>query len=226
MFENILGKPTKISLFDLIEPKQGLVTTYYGKPATGKTNILLYLSVKFAQKDKKVLFVDVDGGFSIARIKQMLGEKEEHEIERILNNIYVTEPRTFTEQTQEIKNLKKTLEKNQISLVIIDSIILLYRLELGENFQEINRELGRQLAELRNIARIFKIPIIITNQVREWNDEEEMVGGDILKYWSKIIFKVEKTSKGYHLSVLRHITLPQGLGCYFRITDAGLEEIE
>ncbi|PKM92215.1 MAG: DNA repair and recombination protein RadB [Euryarchaeota archaeon HGW-Euryarchaeota-1] len=221
MFEGILGKPFKVSLTDLVEPITGIVTTYYGKPATGKTNILLFLAVKYAQQGKKVLFIDVDGGFSIARIKQMLKTNAE----KALNNIYVASPRTFEDQIREIKNLRKEVEKDQISLVIVDSIILLYRLELGENFQEVNRELGKQLAELRDVARTFKIPIIVTNQVREWNEQVEMVGGDILKYWSKVIFKTEKTSKGYNLSVLRHITLPQGVGCDFRITDAGLEEV-
>ncbi|OIP20311.1 DNA repair and recombination protein RadB [archaeon CG2_30_31_98] len=205
-----------------MEPIPKIVTTYYGKPSTGKTNILLSLSVNYAQQGKKVLFVDVDGGFSIARIKQMLGKND---VESVLNNIYVASPRTFEEQMREIKNLRKTVERDQISLVIIDSIILLYRLELGENFQDINRELGKQLAGLCDVARTFKIPVIVTNQVREWNNKEEMVGGDILKYWSKIIFKVEKTNKAYNISVLRHITLPQGVGCDFRIVDAGLEEI-
>ena len=105
---------------------------------------------------------------------------------------------------------------------------MLYRLELGDAIQEkndfgimnINRELAKQLRILAEIARVRNIPVLVTNQAySEFLSEEDlrkgkeremrMVGGDILKYWSKCIIELQ-LEKGKRKAVLKkHRSLPE-----------------
>jgi len=98
---------------------------------------------------------------------------------------------------------------------------MLYRLELAENtknrniIQEINSKLARQMRLLAEIARKENIPVLITNQVySEFLSEEElrqgkekqvfMVGGDILKYWSKCILELKNERGRRTLFIRKH----------------------
>ena len=81
-----------------------------------------------------------------------------------------------------------------IGMIVVDSISMLYRLELGksEEVYDVNAALGRQIAHLVEISRQRKIPILITNQVYsdfEDRDQVKMVGGDLLKYGSKCLIE-------------------------------------
>ena len=56
---------------------------------------------------------------------------------------------------------------DKIGLIVVDTIAMLYRVEMGTSSKvyETNRELGRQLSFLTHIARIKGIPVLILNQV-------------------------------------------------------------
>ena len=65
------------------------------------------------------------------------------------------------------------VKKGQISLIVIDGMAMLYRLELGdaikskrdEEIRSVNREVAKQMRALAEIARKQGIPVLITNQV-------------------------------------------------------------
>jgi len=48
------------------------ITTIYGPAGAGKTNLALIAAVSMAQKGKKVVYIDTEGGFSAARLKQVV----------------------------------------------------------------------------------------------------------------------------------------------------------
>ncbi len=200
-----------------------IITTIYGPAGCGKTNFCALAAVSQASKDNKVIFIDTEGGFSVERVKQIAKE----DYEKILENIIILKPVNFSEQEKAFEKLLKEIKSNSISLIIVDGMTMLYRLELAEakkegweKIKEINSELARQLRALAEIARIKNIPVVITNQVySEFLSEEElrqgkekqvsMVGGDLLKYWSKCIIEL-KQEKGRRKAVLRkHRSLPE-----------------
>lgn len=47
-----------------------------GPPGCGKTNFVILASCSQAKKGKKVIFVDTEGGFSVERVKQIVGEEK------------------------------------------------------------------------------------------------------------------------------------------------------
>jgi DNA repair protein RadB len=197
-----------------------IITTIYGPAGCGKTNFCMMVSASIAKKDGKVIFIDTEGGFSVERFKQICGEKED--FEKALSNILLLKPTSFEEQWEAfailLKELKRDSAKN-IGLIVVDGMTMLYRLLLAESkndknqVDEINSRLARQMRMLAEIARKENIPVIATNQIYyNFLSEEElqagkektanMVGGDIMKYWSKCIIEL-KNNRGKRTVVLR-----------------------
>ncbi len=200
-----------------------IITTIYGPAGSGKTNFCLLAAVSQAKKGNKVIYMDTEGGFSVERFKQLAGE----DYKKYLDNVMLLNPTTFKEQEISFYKLLKEIKSNTISLIIIDGMTMLYRLELAEakkesesKIKEINSQLATQMRILAELARKRDIPVIITNQVYgEFLSEEDlragkeknmiMVGGDILRYWSKCIIELEN-NRGRRKAILRkHRSLPE-----------------
>ena len=117
---------------------------------------------------------------------------------------------------------------NYVSLIIIDGMAMLYRLELGDAVKseddlavkKLNREVAWQMRTLAELARKQNLPIIITNQVysgfqseEDWKKglerETNIVGGDLFKYWSKCIIELKQEGNRRKAVLLKHRSLPQ-----------------
>jgi len=201
-----------------------IITMIAGPPGCGKTNFCILASCSQAKKGNKIIFVDTEGGFSIDRVKQIVGE----DYEKILENIFLLEPTSFEEQKKCFLKLLNKIKKEHVSLIIIDGMAMLYRLELGDavktqddnKIRLVNREVAKQMRVLAEIARKQKIPIIITNQVYtgflsedDWKKgvqrEVNIVGGDLLKYWSKCIIELKQDGNRRKAILLKHRSLPK-----------------
>lgn len=203
--------------------EKGVLTTLYGPAGSGKSNLCLMCLAN--NHTKKIIFIDTEGAFSITRLKQLTDDYEE-----VLKNVIVLTPTDFAEQKKVFEKLK-TLISTKIGLLIVDSMAMLYRLEIGKSKDAIttNRELGVQLASLIQIARKFDIPVILTNQVYsdlEDKDQVKLVGGDTLRYASKCLIELQKIKNGRIAIVRKHRSLPEGKEVKFKIIDQGIEEIQ
>ena len=203
--------------------EKGIVTLLYGPPASGKSNFVILAACHCAKKDKKVIFIDTEGSFSIDRIKQISGGIPE----MILKNIVILKPTSFFEQKNAFLKMEKEFRSKNIGLVIVDSLTMLYRLELAEarkkGFDEvkrINSDLAKQMNSLYEIARKKEIPVLITSQVyndflseEDWMKGKEagvnVVGGDILKYWSKCIIELKNKNGKKKAIIRKHRSLPE-----------------
>lgn len=200
------------------------ITTVYGPGGSGKTNLCMLCAISLAKEGKKVVYIDTDGSFSVERFKQITPD-----FEKILDSIIFFTPTTFEEQKKCFEKLKAL---DNISLVVIDSIGMLYRIEISrtENIQNVNCDLGLQLSYLSEITRKKNIPILITNQVYsdfENKDKVKMVGGDILRYSSKCLIELQKFHKGKRKAILKkHRSLPEDKEVMFEIIQEGIKEIK
>ena len=207
--------------------EKGIISMIAGPPGSGKTNFAVLTSCSQAKKGKKVIFIDTEGGFSVDRVKQIVGEN----YEEILKNILLMKPASFKEQKKIFDNLLNSLKETsigQIGLIIIDGMAMLYRLELGdavvsgedEAIKKINREVAKQMRCLAEISRKNNIPVLITNQVyKQFLSDEEIkkgvkpeqniVGGDLFKYWSKCIIELQEERGKRKAILLKHRSLPQ-----------------
>lgn len=196
--------------------ENGIITALYGDAGTGKTNFCLLAAVSQAKKGNKVIFIDTEGGFSSERVKQLVeeGNGGEIKLEEVLKNILILKPTSFEEQKKSFNELLKYL-KDQVSLVIVDGMTMLYRLDLSsareqENgeLQKVNSELARQMRLLAEIARKSEIPVLVTNQVYRREGEIQMVGGDILRYWSKCLIELTNDRGRRSAYLVKHRSLP------------------
>ena len=195
------------------------ITTFYGPPACGKTTIMLQYALEVIGRNKKVFFIDTEGGFSVERFKQLGGDDE------MLQSLILFHPKSFEEQHTTIKQLNKEIRNNkQVGLIIIDSLVMLYRLKLGDAPQKINSELGEQLRLLTEISRSFKIPIIATNQMYQdfETKDKKMVGGNVIHYWSKTIVEFEVEGLEKKAILRKHKFIESGKEKFYQIKEKGL----
>ncbi len=215
--------------------EKGIVTMIVGPPGSGKSNMSILVACSQA-REKKVIFVDSEGGFSIERVKQIVGEGN---VEKILENILILNPTNFYEQKKSFSKILENMKGDEVGLIVVDSMAMLYRLELGdaiegdeeEKIKEVNRDVARQMRTLVEISRKKKIPVVITNQVYgnflSFEDmkngvEKEMniVGGDLFKYWSKCIIEL-KNGRTRKAVLLKHRSLDKK-DFNFEIRDEGI----
>ncbi len=205
--------------------EQGIATVLYGGPGTGKTNFCLLTAVSQAKKNKKVIYIDTEAGFSVERIKQLAKE----ETDRVLQNILVLKPTTFTEQKKVFETLSRHI-KNEVSLIIVDSMTILYRLDFASarehdilDIQKTNTDFVRQMRTLTEIAQKRDLPILVTSQIYKWEDTTKIVGGDILAYWGKCLIELvnEHGKRTAILQKHRHLPLAQ---LNFQITNESIRK--
>lgn len=204
--------------------EKGVITMLAGPPGSGKTNFCILAACSQAKKGKRVLFVDTEGGFSVERVKQIVGDKYED----VLKNILLAELTTFDEQKKFFIGFENKIKKNSVDLIVVDGMAMLYRLELGDaiklknanQIKDVNREVAKQMRILAGVSRKKNIPIIITNQVYSLflSDEEKkkgvkkeinLVGGDLFKYWSKCIIELRNEYGKKKAILLKHRSMPR-----------------
>lgn len=210
------------SFFDSIigELEPNTITTVFGPPSCGKSTLCFEYAAKVAMLGKKVCYIDTEGGFSSQRILQIEPQCD-------LENILVYSPKDFKQQHKTILSLLKQIKNsNHIGLIIVDSLVMLYRLELGEAPQKINKELGEQLRMLTEISRNFSIPVLVTNQMYKSFDtkQSKMVGGLTIEYWSKTIVEFTKDSNSLSVALLKHKSRPKSNFVEIEIAQEGLRK--
>lgn len=194
------------------------ITNVYGPAGSGKTNIGLAAAISCSEK---VIYIDTEGSFSLERFKQMGGEKK-------LASIIMLDVHTWDEQHKTVMKLEKIVEKDKVGLIVVDSLVNLYRLELDSaNFQQINRQLATQYSVLSRITRKFKIPVLVTNQVYSRGEEIELTSRMIARYWSKTLVELKKTDKeNCRIAIIRkHRSVAEGKKIEFEITEKGMKQV-
>lgn len=218
--------PTNSSLDELLGGgiEKGAITQFYGPPGCGKTNIALKILYETTKTGSKAIYMDTEGGLSLERIQQISGD----DFNTIANRVYLLEPKTFDQQQNEIQNIEELLNEDEnVDMLIIDSVVALYRVEDGDP-NEINKRLGRLMAKLLTMSRTHDIAVVITNQIYSPFDSDDLIvepiGGTVLKYWSKIIIEIERDiGSSTRTAILqRHKSKSPGQTTSFEITDEGI----
>jgi DNA repair protein RadB len=205
--------------------EKDVVTMIYGGAGSGKTNICMVAADEQAQMGSKTIYVDTEGGFSLDRLEQV-----SKNFDKAMQKIIFLKPVDFKEQHKIINELGDNVVSS-IGMIIIDTISMLYRLEIGKTnaVYEINKMLGKQIMSCSRLARKYKIPVVITNQIYsdvERNGKNKFVGGDLLRYGSKCLIeliKPEEGAPGERIAVLRkHRSIKEDKKVKFRITEKGM----
>jgi DNA repair protein RAD51 len=115
----------------------------------------------------------------------------------LLQNVQVARITNVSEQKQ---NLKKIHEKNNYSLLIIDNITELFSFEFSKENQllEKNTSFMKYMHDLSLLAIENKIPIIITNGIRNFDDIEKEILEKPISMFTHIKIKLSKKGKSFY----------------------------
>jgi len=206
----------------------GDVSLVYGEAETGKTCLAIQCAVNAARLGFKTIFVDSDGTFSPRRLSQIAY----HDLDEVSPLITLVEPSNFQEQALAIDRLDEYLTPT-VGLVVIDTVTSLYRAEIGEEKEEtfsLNRELGRQLACLAQVAKTRKVATLLTSQVHnvfmEGFVEMEPVATRVLRFWSDTVLNLKPMSQRNTLKAVleKHSESKCPADCYLVIEETGVSD--
>jgi meiotic recombination protein DMC1 len=141
----------------------------------------------------KVAFLDTEGTFRPERI-QKICERYGLDSEVVLDNILYARIYNHDMQMQILTPLVAKMVEEKFSLIIVDSIMALFRVDFSGRGElaERQQKLGKLLAQLTKIAEQFNVAVFITNQVTAdpgggstfMADPKKPVGGHILAHAS------------------------------------------
>jgi len=148
--------------------KNGIITEISGLRGTGKTQLALQFGIEPLIDNKKILFIDTTVEFRPERFLQMI--KSRNLSANLLDNLQISRVTNTQEQLKILNNLPS----HDFSLLIIDNIADLFAFEFAkrEYLIEKNNNFANFMIKLSKIALLQNIPIIITNQILQNDDNK------------------------------------------------------
>ncbi len=173
------------------------ITEVCGEYGTGKTQ-LCHTACITVQQDYSngglkgsALYVDTENTFRPERIESISKLKKLDSL-KILDNIIVAKAYSSSHQELILSETSKIIDSHNIKLMIIDSIISLYRSEfIGLSaLSERQQRLNKLIHTIMRIAETFEIAVLLTNQVQSTPDSMfsgssfKAAGGNIMAHSS------------------------------------------
>ena len=146
----------------------GVIVDIFGGAGTGKTQLLLQLSINSIKNGGHVLYLDTTGEFRPERILEI--QKQTKTDYDFLQQITVSRLTNTSEQIKSIENI----QNNHFSLIVIDNITDLFSYEYKKNESTVEKNFVfmKYMHDLSKFAIRNKIPIVVTNMIRSIDGKE------------------------------------------------------
>jgi len=213
------------------------ITEFWGEYGSGKTQICHTLCVTCQLPREKggmsgsALYIDTESTFRPERLHQ-IAEARGVDPAQTLKNTYVCRVYNSSHLEFVIKNVGKYIEKYNIRLLIVDSVISLYRGEfLGrENLAERQQRLNRLLHRLLRIAEIYNVAVVVTNQVQSqpdlfFGDPNKPSGGNVMAHACTYRIHLKKVGQDRKAVIVDSPYHPYS-EAIFSIGDKGVVDVE
>ncbi|MEM0094840.1 MAG: DNA repair and recombination protein RadA [Candidatus Micrarchaeaceae archaeon] len=212
------------------------ITEVYGRFAAGKTQLGFQISVNVQLPFEKgglngtAMFIDTENTFRPERIEQMAAAQK-LDVKQTLNNIFVVSVHNVDEQILAIERADKMIVEKNIKLIVIDSLIALFRAEfigrgaLGERQQKLNMHIHKLL----NLAEKYNLAAYVTNQVMDnpailFGDPTTPVGGNIVAHAATTRLYIRKGKEDKRIvRLVDSPNLPEG-ECVIKLTADGIRD--
>ncbi len=149
----------------------------------------------------------------------------------VLDNIFVVKATTTEQQILTIERADKLVKEKNIKLIVIDSLIALFRAEfigrgaLGERQQKLNMHIHKLL----NLAEKNNLAVYVTNQVMDnpailFGDPTTPVGGNIIAHAATTRLYIRKGKEDKRIvRLVDSPNMPEG-ECVIKITPEGIKD--
>jgi len=143
------------------------ITEFIGEFGAGKTQlchqlaVMVQLPVEQGGLEAKALYIDAEGTFRPERIIQIAKYRQQNP-EQTLENIIYARAYNSDHQMLLVDEAKKLIEKENIKLVIVDSLISHFRSEYPgrENLAARQQKLNRHISQLLRLATIYNLALV------------------------------------------------------------------
>ncbi|MCX8179687.1 MAG: DNA repair and recombination protein RadA [Candidatus Aenigmarchaeota archaeon] len=213
------------------------ITEAFGQFGSGKTQLGFQLAVNVQLPKEKgglegnCLFVDTENTFRPQRILQ-IAESMGLDGKKVLKNIFVARAFTSDHQMFLIEKANETIEKNNIKLIIIDSLTSHFRAdyvgrgELAPRQQKLNKHLHT----LQKLADAYNLAVYVTNQVMAnpailFGDATTPAGGHILAHQATYRIYLRKSSQDKKIAKMVDAPDLPTAECVFRVTEEGIRDV-
>jgi DNA repair protein RadA len=210
----------------------GEIYEFAGEFGTGKTQLSHQLSVTVQlPRDKgglgaKAVYIDTETTFSPERVEAMA---KRFGAEDALDNIYVYRPLNTGELERFVRNELNTLLDQGARLVVVDSIIALYRAQFKglEWLARRQQAINYLLDWLKRWGRIYGAVVVITNQVLTHPLPSGIAlkipaGGNIIAHASTHRFLLKKAGETWVMECLDSPRIARGATAEYVIRDDGV----
>ena len=214
------------------------ITEAFGEFRTGKTQlchtiaVTAQLSRKKGGGEGKVIYIDSEGTFRPEKILA-ISKRYDLDPQKTLDNIIYGRVYTTDLQTNLLTMAAAKMMEEKCSLIIIDSIMALFRVDyLGRGrLSERQQVLNKTLSTLMKLAEQFNVAIFLTNQVMSnpsgmtfVQDPKKPIGGHVLAHASttRLFFRKGRGEERI-CKVYDSPSIPEG-EAVFLISDEGVTD--
>lgn len=208
------------------------IVEFAGEFGSGKTQLCHQLAVTVQlplDKDglsSSCLYIDTEGTFSPSRIKN-IGRR--FGVENPLSNIFYVRPITVGDlEDIVIKNIQVLLREKGVRLIIIDSIIALYRSQFKgmEYLARRQQRINYVLDWLKRYSQIYNIAVVYTNQILTQPIPfgvalKVPAGGNIIAHAATHRFFLRKRKDFILIECIDSPRIPRGATAQFEIKENG-----
>lgn len=220
-----------------------MITEFFGEFGTGKTQICHQLAVNVqlpiekgglstSDNIAKAIYIDTEGTFRWERIESM-SKRWGLDPDKVMENILYIRAINSDHQMAIVDELFNVVPKENIKLVVVDSVTGHFRAEYPgrENLAMRQQKLNRHLHQLARLAEIYDLAVVITNQVMArpdvfYGDPTQPVGGHVLYHAPGVRVQLRKSRGNKRIArIVDAPHLPEG-ETVFVITDYGITDPE
>ncbi|MEW6329349.1 MAG: DNA repair and recombination protein RadA [Candidatus Micrarchaeota archaeon] len=176
------------------------------------------------------LFIDSEATFRPERVKQ-LAEALKLDAGEVLKNVHVARATNSEHQILLIEKADEMVKKNNIKLVVVDSITSYFRAEyLGRGaLSERQQKLNRHLHALQRLADNNNLAVFVTNQVMDdpgilFGDPTKPIGGHVLAHMATYRLYLRKGKEEKRIARLVDSPSMPESECVFRVCPDGVRD--
>jgi len=209
------------------------ITEFVGEFGAGKTQLCHQLAVMVQlPEDKgglnaKALYIDTEGTFRPERIMQ-IAKYRGLDPKEALKGILYARAYNSDHQMMIVDEARKIIDKENIRLIIIDSLISHFRAEYPgrENLAERQQKLNQHISQLLRIADIHNVAVVVTNQVIAQPDvffgnPLKPAGGNVLAHGATYRIWLRKSKESIRIAKIFDSPMHPEREVTFKITENG-----